>query len=570
MARPHIVAHLAVSSSLLCLLAAADSTNPSARLSDAKQPAANTPKAILFVGVRELPESLSPATAWTDVETQSLELLFEALVQQRYDPKVGQIYVPELAADFPAPLGGGRRFRLAAGARWSDGTAVTSLDVRHTAQLEHGSGRAPEWEDLLDEPRVEDDRFHIDFQFRQWPLDPLARLAFKVLPQTFRGQPLARADDPAFAREPVGSGPFRYAGRKTEDGQTFAVFTANPYYHRPGKPHIREIRLFAITATTGIAARPAQPWHLLLDVPTDRLDALAAAGMKDVRTFKNRRVYFLAVNHRVTKLADQNLRRALAHAIDRESILNDHFRGISVDVVHWWKVHRRVLHPDAHQALNGPFPTPSWACAAASRVPPEPRDAESYQARLDLARTYAKKAAIKELELTLKYPNDDPRVADACRDIAEHVARLGNGSGSAFRLKLLPMRPHQLKEALDRRDYELAYCHLDYADESYWLWPLFDTRPDAMRAGGSNFLGYTNDATLESLFRKTIGQRNFGALQEQMQALHAHLYDLMPLVPLWQLDRHLAIHPSLNVARLDPCRIFNGAEDWPLQHRTED
>jgi ABC-type transport system substrate-binding protein len=457
---------------------------------------------ILYVGVPDLPENLSPATAWTLSERLAVELLFETLAEPRYDSRLGQVYHPQLAAAAPTFLPGGRRFRLAHDGRWSDGRPVTSLDVRNTSLLLRANGRAPEWEDLLEEPRVEDDPYRIDFPCRQLPFDPLARLAFKVLPQSFRGQALTRAVEPAFAREPLGSGPFRYAGRKTEAGRTYAVFTANPHYHRPGRPHVREIRFFVSADPVADFRRATPPLHLLMDVPADRYDALAAAGARDLRTLPNRCVYFLAVNHRVTALEDPNLRRALALAIHREQILNDRFRGSSVDI-HWWNVKRRVRHPGFHQALNGPYPARSWAVS----------------------------------------PSVDADV----------------------RLKLVPLPPRQLKQAVDRHDYELAYFHHVYDDESYWLWPLFDTRAEALQPGGSNFLGYKNDGTLETLFRKAMGEREFARLQEKTHAIHAHLNDKMPLIPLWQLDTHVAVHPDLAAVGIETLPLFATVEEWTLK-----
>ncbi len=523
---------------------------------------------VLYVGVRDLPEKLSPATAWTDSEIQAVELLFESLAEPRYDRELGQFYRPELAVNLPEPGGGGRRFRLPRDARWSDGKPVTSFDVRHTAELLARSGRAPEWHDLLEEPRVESDPYSIDFSYRRLPLEPLARLAFKVLPQSFQGKTLFAADDPAFAAQPVGTGPFRYVGRQLHDGRTCAVFTANPHYHRLGLPHIREIRFVA----AGDWRDAPQSMHLLVDFPTDRLDALKAASF-GIQMLYSRRVNFLAVNHRVSALQDQNLRRALAHAIDRETILNAHFRGIAVDFSHWTLL-PRVLHPDLHHTLNGPFPAGSWAIAPS--VPAEPRDAATYRLRLALANSYALKAAeksgIKHIELTLKYPDDDPRVAAACQAIADQVTRLDAGKDFTVRLKLVPLPPRQLKEAVDRRDFELAYYRQDYADETYWLWPLFDTRREALQPGGSNFLGYKNDDHLEKLFRDTMAERDFARLRDRTHALHAHLYEMMPLIPLWQLDVPVAIHPglSLPIARLDPLRVFAGVEDWTLRPRSSE
>jgi ABC-type oligopeptide transport system substrate-binding subunit len=506
---------------------------------------------ILYVGVHELPEFLSPATAWTDSETQAVELLFEGLAEPRYDLRWGQFYRPQLALTLPDIMPGGRRFRLPRNARWSDGTAVTSLDVRHTAQLLKASGRAPEWLDLLEEPRVEDDPFRLDVQFRQLPLDPLARLGFKVLPQTYRGKGLFRADDPEFARQPLGSGPFCYTGRQTHDGRNCAVFTANRNYHRPGLPHLHEIRLFVSQDPAADFHHPDHPMRLLLDLPTDRLPSLS--DVREIHTLKSRRINFLAVNHRVTALQNQDLRQALGHAIDRERILNECFRGGLVEE----QKKRRVLHPEFHQALTGVFPAGSWASGDVLRP------------RLDLAKIHAKKSGIKSLELTLAYPDNDPSVARACRLIADQIVVLGPEVG--LRLKLLPLPPRQLKEAVDQRRYELAYLHLDYADESYWLWPLFDTRPEALQAGGSNFLGYKNDDVLEKLFRDIMGERDFVKVRERTHQLQAQLFERMPLIPLWQLDVHLAIHPdlSLPLSRLDPLRVFADVEEWTLAEKSK-
>jgi hypothetical protein len=39
----------------------------------------------------------------------------------------------------------------------------------------------------------------------------------------------------------------------------------------------------------------------------------------------------------------------------------------------------------------------------------------------------------------------------------------------------------------------------------------------------------------------------------------------MPLVPLWQLDTHLAVHPALRLTDLDPLRIFADVANWKLE-----
>jgi hypothetical protein len=38
----------------------------------------------------------------------------------------------------------------------------------------------------------------------------------------------------------------------------------------------------------------------------------------------------------------------------------------------------------------------------------------------------------------------------------------------------------------------------------------------------------------------------------------------MTLIPLWQLDRHVAVHKSLRDARIHPLWLFDNVEHWRL------
>ena len=107
---------------------------------------------VLVVAVRRLPEFVSPATAWTNAEKQVLPLLFEGLAEPT-GASLGARYRPELAADLPPGGGLQMRLRLRPGAKWSDGTPVTTADVRHTYAL--AAGRAPAWKDLFELPRLQ-------------------------------------------------------------------------------------------------------------------------------------------------------------------------------------------------------------------------------------------------------------------------------------------------------------------------------------------------------------------------------------------------------------------------------
>jgi ABC-type transport system substrate-binding protein len=499
---------------------------------------------VLNVGVSSLPENMSPATAFTDSEKQAVELIFESLVKSEEDPMAGQMYVPGLAREQPRVIPMGRQFQMVQDAFWSNDAKekVSANDVIRTVQLLRNSeakGFAPEWADLVENPPPSSDPFSVNLTLRQGYLDPLSLMLFKVLPASHLESP----DDPRFARKPIGSGPFQFQGK---DGNA-VVFTANPHYHRadkPEQPQIREIRFTHSDNPTRDFADGKL--NLLVNLPTDKINQMKSVRGATVQTLPNRRIYFLAVNHRTRALQNEELRRMIAHAIDRTKILNEVFRG---DV---------KADPSApHRPLNGPYPPATWA--AKPNLPPDPYDPE-------LAKVLAikVKSAVTVLKLTLKYPDDDPRVKRACEMIRDQVAALGTG----LRLELEPKAPRMLHDEIEfGHDYELAYDYYDYPTDAYWLWPLFNTNPKALDRGGKNFLGYQNDGQLESLFIKSMGHRDFHEVQRYTHDIHAHLYQKMPLIPLWQLDTHIAYHNDLTPVGIDPLLVFTQVEQWKLQKK---
>jgi ABC-type transport system substrate-binding protein len=499
---------------------------------------------ILRVGVRELPQFLSPATAVLDSEKWALDLLFEGLLRATTDPTEGTRYEPVLAEDRPQLVPLGRAFQLSRRAYFSDGRRVTAPDVRRTVLLlkqAEWPGRSPEWGDLVRDPYVSGDPFRIELPLSQGYLDPLSLFTFKVLPDV---ETLARADDKRFAQKPIGSGPYVYQGGDQKE----VVFVANPYYgnrdtRHLGKPQIRQIRSFV--STNPVSDFQAGNLHLLPDVPAGLVQALESEELKGkvrVHTLPARRVSFLAVNHRNQLLQNDALRRGLAHAINREGILTKCFRA---------------GHKDWHRPLSGPYPPRCWA--ANPNLPSDPFSPSAAKVRFE----EAAKAGFGSVTLSLKYPDGDDAVRAACEQIAQQVQEVQPN----VKVQPVPRKPRELYEdVVVRNDYQLAYFQHDYADESYWLWPLFD--PRAVVPGGPNYLGYRGDAELESLFHKLLTHRQPDTVRGIAHDLHRRIFEQMPLIPLWQLDRHVAVHEKLTeTGTLDPLAVFANVDDWVLKGR---
>jgi len=526
---------------------------------------------ILNVGVRELPQFLSPGWACTDSEIRGVELLFESLIRLAPDKRGALYYHPMLAIARPQVIPLGRQFRLPQGAKWSDGKALGVGDLRFTlGLLQRGevAGRNPAWGELLKGLQVEGDAYSIKLRLRQGFIDPLAVMSFKIVPA--RSSPHPTKSD--FAKKPIGSGPFTYKGWLSDpDGREYASFVANEHYTARGEgraeARIKEIRFYAMRDPVE-EMKTLKDMHLALDLTAEEAQKMqGVAGVKvvmrdsddeskthnDLRPagVVNRRIYFLAVNHRKPVLNNADFRLALARAINREQLLDEHFR--------------KGIGPQVHRAINGPYPAGSWACSPGLVSRDTARSLDPFDA--ELAKTKVKQAlasaGVRDIRLTVKYPRGDPRVKAAVEAMCAQAEK--NLPGVKLVCRDQERSPYELrKEVEEVRDYDLAYYHYDFPDESFWLYPLLGSFG---RGGAENYLGYTG--SLVNRVQRTTSLRSFEQVREQAHMIHRQfLVSDMPFVPLWQIDPIYAIRTgALELPPIDPLLVFTRVEEWRVTPR---
>jgi ABC-type transport system substrate-binding protein len=534
---------------------------------------------VLYVGVSKLPDLMSPATAATDAEKWAAELMFEGLLQAVPDADVIR-YRPQLAEGLPAVTPLGRSFTLPRTVRWArdGGEVMDARDVRGTLDLLRKPGYRERWcsdgLDVFEEIDRIEDPFRLRLAYRRGVLEPLGRATFKVIPARYLMEQGKGADDPEFAKNPFGTGPFRYEGREQEGlGRECAVFRANPQYgQRPGKfglPWIREVRFFVPTQSSLAKDVTGGQLHLYPDAPPELVPRFREdAGLKDVMRVAvantNRRVHILAVNHRQTPLQNDHLRQGLSAAINREAILRELYRN----------------GPDekAHAALTGPFPLKSWA------TPPSARDTSLYKP--GAGALIAEGLGGQRVKLRLTFLTDDPRNAKICQKIKAQVEEASADKAGRPGVEIDPvgLTAQAFREKVYvEHDYDLALTTFDYRDDLYSLAGLLD--PEAAGRDGRNFLGYlatgTNPAEADRRLRRKIEEaRQYRDFTKQVKELTHDVHHLfnqrVPFVPLWQLDRYMVVHKDLRLyfddpateakaEQFDPAVIFTGVEMWKLE-----
>ena len=243
--------------------------------------------------------------------------------------------VPDLAESWEvSPDGRTYTFRLAPGAVFHDGAPVTSEDVRFTFEQlllkYHSRTRASVGDNLR---RIETPDAHtVAFEFER-PYSAFLQLVdvtnAPVMPKhLYEGtDPLTNPRNAA----PVGSGPFKFGEWLKGDHLTLV---RNEKYFKAGKPYLERVvyRVMPAASMSAIAFERGEVDYLTSAAPLDLLRWKSTPGL--VVTDKGREGYAtvetLIPNLARAPLSDVRVRRAMAHAIDRQYIVDNVAFGMGV------------------------------------------------------------------------------------------------------------------------------------------------------------------------------------------------------------------------------------------------
>ena len=375
---------------------------------------------ILYVGVRQFPMNLSPATARLDSEKQAVELVFEGLLEEVPEESGAVRYRPGAAVAMPLAVPGGRDFILRTFERDASGRpGFDSQDVVGTlsdkvlgAQTHSWAGYPLAWL----QPPVPKDANSIRIPFGGGHSDPRGALDLQGSTRAVPHREWQGSGRRGVRREAVRHRAVQVPGRTNPDPSVprELIFVDNPTYgrwrDRTGLPSLREIRMIEVAKLDPVAAFREDKLHILTDVPTTELEKFTAPGsglvgkVQVVTATSNRRVHILAVNLNRPYLQGKAIRQGLSLAIDRDEILREVFRAGK---------------PEFHKPMTGPFPPGSWAGPKATAATPlVNRDLAVSRLKAYLADAGAK------TDFSLAYPEDDPRAAAACAKIKTHIEGL--------------------------------------------------------------------------------------------------------------------------------------------------
>ncbi len=285
----------------------------------------------LVVAADTEPRNLNPAIAASNGVFYVASKVIEPLAEMSYD---GTGLVPRLATEWSGGADGrSATFKLRPGVTWHDGKPFSSADVAFSAmevwKKAQNLGRVL-FRDL--EAVETPDGGTAVFRFSkatpfQLISNALPAVTAVVPKHIYQGTDVNT--NPANTKL-VGTGPFRFAEHKPGE---FYRLTKNPTYWDKDKPYLDGI-IYRVLPDAGAVAAAIEADQIQLAafsaIPLSELPRMEKLkGVQVVTKGYEGITYQLTVeiNHRRKELADARVRRAIAHAIDKDFVVKTIFRG---------------------------------------------------------------------------------------------------------------------------------------------------------------------------------------------------------------------------------------------------
>ena len=268
----------------------------------------------LAVALDVEPRTLDPRNYTDAAATKVGGLIFEGLVRNQ-----GQKIVPALAERWETPSPTRYMFHLRQGLYFHDGRPLTSKDVKATFDyVMDPANRSPKMSAFSSVKSISaPNDLTIVFDLKTPSAPFLSELVLGIVPDGAGGE---------LTEAPMGSGPFMFVSKSAG----LIQLTANERYHE-GAPNIKSL-LFRVIPDETVRVLELEQGGVDLIMNPITPDLLPRFEKnKRLRVIKSQgtNYSYLGFNMSDPLTGDQNVRRAIAHAIDRETVIRHIMKGLA-------------------------------------------------------------------------------------------------------------------------------------------------------------------------------------------------------------------------------------------------
>ncbi len=390
-------------------------------------------------------------------------------------------------------------------------------------------------------PQVAEGRELAAAIFAQYPVISVA------VRSPLAGPPQDRFDDWAAARTwPLVTQGFALAEEKAAENPS-----ANARFVRPSSAAIPAGDNPEPMARIAIAEVVEQPYAdvdaallALRRGEVSLVDRLRGAEIPDklpaeiaIRPYGSPTVHLLVPNPGRPIAASRTLRRAVLYGTDRTGTLRRSFSG-GGDLPGCTVISGPLPHRGAGNASAAGYDT---------NIPAAPYQPLTAMMLARLAAEELPGDPAGKLSLKIAHPRD-PQIERACQSIARQLRTIG------IEVALAP-------EPVAEGDFDLRYTELRLSDPAHDLGRLFG--PGGMAETANPALLAAIASAQEAASKESTAEEQAAQLKRVHQLAAAEL----PVIPLWQLTDHFAVHSSIQAVAEQPAALYEQIDAWQVAPR---
>lgn len=492
-------------------------------------PSAPAGKTLIYVRAGES-DRLDPINEDSGESVKVMVNIFETLVT--YDDKSADL-VPGLAERWTtSPDGLTWTFAIRPDVRFHDGTPLTAqavaysferlLDPEHPGAYDPNRPYAPTFRQ--DIAKVEaTGPLEVRFVLKQPSAVFLANLA--MFPASIVSPAAVAAEGKEFRNKPVGTGPFRMLAWERDQTLTLAAFDG----YWGGRPALdRVVFVPVIEPAVRIEQLLRGEGHLVDSLPPAEFARLADRPELTRLEAPGMNVGYLGFQMEKAPYDIPEIRRAIAHAIDKKALIRLCFGGEAEAAVHPIPREMTGFHDDSQRD----------------------RTYDPDLARKLVAEGTAK-AGLKSLpRLELFFPTSArpylPEPQKTATYIKEQAAKIG------LEVVLVPVDIRQYFQRCSKGEHGMCLLgwSSDNADPDNFLYQLFD--PEQINdVGGNNVSRYRN-AEVQRLLAAARGELRRPEREKLYRQVQARIFADVPVVPLVHMKQQVLLRKEVRGYHLHP------------------
>jgi peptide/nickel transport system substrate-binding protein len=473
-------------------------------------------------------EALDPIHGYSHEIDSVLTSIAEGLFYYDFDGVVQ----PLIAESYTQPDATTYVYKIRDDVTFSDGTPLTVDDVIFSLERHRSTTNPSElgWMFANVDTITKTGDWEVTVKLKQadpvWQ-DTLATSAGLIISKTYYE---AHADNFGTAEGGIiGSGPYVLsdwsAGNEID-------LVANENYWNPDTTLDFTKLVFKIIPDSTVRNEALQSGQvdLVFGPPVDSIETLESdenINLSEVDAFAS---YFLSFNTSRKPYNDVNVRKAISYAIDKESIVENVFKGYAVSPSSL-PFNASIVTADVDNKA-------SWDAYFAK--------VKTYDYNLDTAKEYLAKSSVPDgFSTTLVYPADDSVQETVALAIQQNLAELN----ITVELIAAPWSEISIYRygGSETRDYDLLFTGWgsDYPDPTGTIVPMYDSAN--IVAGGSNWAEYKNDE-----FDKLVDEQATAANSAERATLLQKALDIIaedvPYIPVYNPNAIVATNKRIDYA----------------------